>query len=137
MAVSGATLGHGGVIRVGRGATPTWTTMIGVGDFTMPDGSVEDIDVTSHSSPAGEIETVPGLLDRGVVGFDLDYVPDSTTDVCLTAIKASRELVQLEMKVPGGDPEVFAAYLKSYKRSIPVKGVMRASVEFKIAGRVV
>lgn len=137
MAVSGAKTGRGR-IRVGRGATPTWTELLGVGDFTMPDGQVEDIDVTSHSSPAGELEKVPGLLDRGSVSFSLDFVPGSATDICLKAIKESREIVQLEMNPDweneDSEDETFAAYLKSYKRTSTVKGVLKSEVEFMIAG---
>lgn len=137
MAVSGAKTGRA-LVRIGRGATPTWTEILGAGDVTMPDGQVEDHEVTSQSTPKGEREFVPGRVDRGEISLTLDYVNGSPTDVCLTAIKLSRETVQLEMTADrddeDSDAEVFAAYCKSYKRTTPVNGVMKAELVLKIAG---
>ena len=139
MAVSGAKTGRA-LVRVGRGATPTWTEMKGAGYITAPDGTVEDIEVTSQSSPKGEKEFIPGRVDRGSMSFTLDYVEGQPTDVCLKAIKLSQEIVQLEITLDRDDndseAEVFAAYLKSYKRTTPVNGQQKAEVEFKIAGLV-
>ncbi len=139
MAVSGAKRGRA-LVRVGRGDTPTWTEILGAGDITAPDGTVEDIEVTSQSSPRNEKEFIPGRIDRGSMNFTLDFVEGLPTDVCLKAIKASQEIVQLEITLDRDDEdseaEVFAAYLKSYKRTTPVNGVQKAEVEFKIAGLV-
>ena len=134
MAVSGAKLGQGGVVRVGRGGTPTWTTLVGVGDFSFPARTVEEIEVTSHSSPVGTMEFIPGPADFGSVSFTVDYVEASTTDACLIAIEASRELVQLGLKTRTGTEERFVAFLTKYERGVPVKGVQRANVTFRVSG---
>ena len=136
MAVSGARLGQGGRVRVGRGGGPTWTTLVGVGDFSFPARAVEEIDVTSHSSPAGTMEFIPGLADFGSVSFMLDYVEGNAGDVCLLAIEASRELIQLGLKTKDGTEERFVAFLSKYERGVPVKGVQRSTVAFRISGTV-
>lgn len=137
MAVSGARRGHGGVVRVGRGTTTiTWTTLVGVGDFTFPARTIEEIDVTSHSSPEGEAEYIPGIADLGSVSFSIDYVPGNPSAVTLKAIEASRELIQLGMAVNGGTEEVFVAFLSKYERSVPVKGVLKSNLTFRISGTV-
>lgn len=137
MAVSGAKLGQGGAIRVGRGtSTITWTTLVGVGDFSFPSRTVEEIDVTSHSSPVGTQEFIPGPADFGSVSFTLDYVEANPTDVTLLAIEASRELVQLGVKTKDGTEERFVAFLSKYERGVPVKGVQRSNVTFRISGTV-
>ena len=137
MAVSGARRGHGGVVRVGRGTTTiTWTTLVGVGDFTFPARTVEEIDVTSHSSPVGTLEFIPGSADFGSVGFTLDYVEGNLSDVCLLAIEASRELVQLGLKTRTAAEERFVAFLSKYERGVPVKGVQRSNVTFRVSGTV-
>ena len=135
MAVSGATRGHGGVVRIGRGTTtPTWTTLVGVGDFSFPARSVEEIDVTSHSSPDGVAEFIPGTSDYGSISFTIDYVPGNPSDVTLLAIEASREFIQLGMHAPDETEERFAAYLSKYERAVPVKGVMKSTLTFRVSG---
>lgn len=135
MAVSGARTGFGAKVEVGVGAIPVFTNLLGLEDFNAPAATREDINVSSHSSPGVE-EYIPSpLLELGSMGFRMDYVPESASDTVLTAIKASGEIVQLRITIPGKtDPEIFAAYLKKYDRNIPYKNKMVAELEFKIAG---
>lgn len=56
-------IGHGTVVRVGQGATPTWTVLPGVKDVTMPSFATDDIETTSQDSAGGFKEYIPGLTD--------------------------------------------------------------------------
>ncbi|MBT9387021.1 hypothetical protein KM176_24485 [Pseudooceanicola sp. CBS1P-1] len=137
MSTTGVGLGYGARIRVGRGATPSWTELAGIGDFDLPDGEADEVDVTSHSSPNRSKEYIPGLLDNGTLSAPLDYIPESPQDMLLRYLRAAGELIQVEVTAAGATtPEVYAGFVKSYGRSAPVQGKSTATVVFRINGLV-
>lgn len=135
MSETGVELGYGAKIRIGRGATPTWTELKGVGDFDMPNGETDEVDVTSHSSPNRTKEYIGGLNDNGSIDIPIDWVPGSTTDVLLRVLRRTGELIQLEI-TPAGEttPEVYAAFVKNYARSAPVQGKATGTITFRMNG---
>jgi predicted secreted protein len=136
MAATLPAIGKGTIVRVGRGAGPTWTTLARVGDVTFPQAEAEDIDVTAQDSPGNALEFIAGLTDNGTVEIPTQYLPDSPTDVLLRALQLSGEAVQLEITPVNGTAEKWAAYVKAYGRSAPVKGVRQATAMFKISGTI-
>lgn len=128
-------IGHGTVVRVGQGATPTWTVLPGVKDVTMPSFATDDIETTSQDSAGGFKEYIPGLTDLGECSFQMGWDPDSDTDELLNDLRANREMIQLSIQTPGMTaPRIYAAYLKTYSGTAPVNGEMIADVAFRIAG---
>ncbi|MER5172665.1 phage tail tube protein [Thioclava kandeliae] len=136
MSVTGVAIGYGVVVRIGRGATPTWTTLVGVGDLEMPNGEADEIEASSHSSPNRTKEFIPGLQDNGTLALPLDYIPDSDQDVMLLELNNTSELIQLGIKPPGGTEEIYAAWVKSYPRSLPVNGKAAATLNLRVNGLV-
>ncbi|TQS73297.1 hypothetical protein ERN12_05945 [Rhodobacteraceae bacterium] len=137
MSTTGVNIGYGVKVRLGRGASPNWVVLKGVGDFDMPDGEADDVDVTSHSSPNRTMEFIAGMIDNGLLAIPLDYVPDSEQDVMLLELRNTGELIQMGITPPGSqNEEIYAAFVKSYKRSLPVKGKASATLNMRVNGLV-
>jgi len=140
MSTTGVNIGWGAVVRIGRGATPTWTTLQGVGDFEFPQMQADDIEVTSHSSPNRTKEFIPGMIDNGEMSLPLDYIPEDAQDVLLLELAQANppEMIQLGITPAGTGltEEVYAAYVRQYRRSAPVQGKSTATLVLRINGLV-
>ncbi|WP_444668483.1 phage tail tube protein [Cereibacter changlensis] len=133
-------IGIGSQVRIGRtsGNTVNWTVMAGVQDITLPEQSVDEIDVTAMDSPNRTKQTIPGLTSNEDVSLDMVWSPGSDTDVCLSAIRASAEIVQVEFTIVGlAEPEIYKGWLKTYSRTAPVQDRLEASTTFKINEKVI
>ena len=134
---TGVNLGYGAKIRIGRGTVPTWTEIKGPGDFDMPDGDTDEVDVTSHSSPNRTKEYIAGLIDNGSIDVPVDWVPESAQDILLRVLRRTGELIQLEITPAGAaTAEVYASWVKNYKRSAPVQGKATGTITFRVNGLV-
>ena len=126
-------IGYGSTVRIGRGATPVWTTLALVGDLEMPDEQIDEIEVTHMQSPGRRKQFIAGLTDGGEVGVPMNYIADSATDVMLKAIKITGEDVQIEITLTAtGTPEVYGGFLKGYARTAPVGDKMMATATFRL-----
>ncbi|WOI54958.1 phage tail tube protein [Palleronia sp. LCG004] len=129
-----ATIGHGGTVEIGRGATPDWTKIAKVGDIDMPDAQADDIEVTHQESPGQRKQFIPGFTDTGEFSVPHNYIPGSVTDVMLTEIKSAREMVQIRIKIDADSPaETYVGYCKSYGRSSPVGNKRMSTAVFKLS----
>lgn len=135
MSTTGVGLGYGAKIRIGRGAVPTWTEILGPGDFDMPTGEADEVDVTSHSSPNKTKEYIPGLQDNGTMAVPVDWVPESDQDMLLRYLRQTGEIIQVEITPAGAaTPEIYAGFVKGYGRSAPVQGKATGTLTFRING---
>lgn len=138
MASTGVRLGKDTVIRIGRGATPTWTTLTGCEDVTFPDRTPADEDVTSMDSPGFTEEFIPGLYAAPDWSITKHYVPEDAEDVLLSDLEGSGEIVMLEITPPGATaPHTWQGYVKKWLPTMPVKGAMKAELQMKIMAKVV
>jgi hypothetical protein len=135
MSTTGVNIGWGAKIRIGRGVTPTWTEIVGIGDFDFPQMAADDVEVTSHSSPNRTKEYIQGLIDNGEMPVPLDYIPNSDQDLLLRFLQQTGETIQIGI-TPAGvlTEEVYAGYVKTYTRSAPVNGKSSANLIFRING---
>lgn len=137
MASTGVKLGKNTVVRIGRGNTPTWTTLTGCEDVTLPDRSPADEDVTAMDSPGFAEEFIPGLRASPDWSITKHYVPDDAEDVLLLAVEASQEKILLEITPPGrAVPFKFQGYVKKWLPTMPVKGAMKGELTLKITALV-
>lgn len=138
MASTGVRLGHGTVVRIGRGATPTWTTLTGVEDLTFPDQARGDEDVTSMDSPNETEEHIQSLRAAADWSMTKHFVPEDAEDVLLNSLEASGETVQLEI-TPAGSlvPRRWRCYVKNWLPTMPVKGAMKATLTLKVMAKIV
>jgi predicted secreted protein len=127
-------IGYGSKVRIGLGATPTWTELEFVGDLEMPDEQVDEIEVTHMQSPDRRKQFIAGLIDGGEVSIPMNYIAGNDSDVLLQTIKASGETVQIEITLTAtGTAETFAGFLKGYARTAPVNDKMMATATFRLS----
>lgn len=134
-------IGYGTVIRVGRGVGPTWTQIMGGEQAGVPSQPPEDIDVTHFQSPGRTRESSPGLKPVADFELELQYWPESATDILLTELAdltstGEREIVLLEITPNGGQTWVFQAYLNEYVPSMSVAEKQMVSARWKVMARV-
>ncbi|RNF35390.1 phage tail tube protein [Paracoccus methylarcula] len=131
-------IGYGSTVRIGQGATPTWTEIELVGDITLPDEQVDEVDITHMKSPGRRRQFIAGLIDGGEVTVPMNYIPGSVTDVLLLDIKSTGEEIILEITPgEGSAPEQYWAFLKGYARSAPVDDKMTAEATFRLSAQIV
>lgn len=120
-------LAHGSTVRVGRGETPTWTSITGLQNVEHPDRMATDLDITNQQSPGFAEENMPGLLPA--IDWSIDHLLDdgSDGDVALTELNtrtgADKELHLVEISA-GGKTITCVGYLKDYKPIAPIKGLL-------------
>lgn len=132
-----AKLGIGARVRIGRGATPAWTTIRDCRDITTPDRSRADVDVTSHDSPDLTEENILGLF--GAVDWPLEhtYEHDSDEDELFLELVGTDELVLLEIRPAGATAvRTWQCLVKGYTVSLPTKAEMRATATLRVMAEV-
>jgi len=131
-------IGYGSSVRIGVGATPTWTVLELIGDLELPDEQVDDVEVTHMKSPGRRKQFIAGLIDGGEVGIPMNYIPGSASDILIRGLKASGEQVLIEFTITeDGDPETYSGYCKGYSRTAPIGDKMTATATFKLSEEVV
>lgn len=129
-------LGKNTTVRIGRGATPTWTTLVGVGDVTFPEQVRPDVDVTHQASPGDTEEAIPGLRPLGDWTLNMHYVQGSAVDVLLTDLEGTGETVLLEITPPSGTAVKWTAYVKGWTPTFPVKEAQKADLRMTVMAKV-
>jgi predicted secreted protein len=127
-----AKVGKGAQVRIGRGATPTWTVLAGLEDVSMPNKPATEIDVTNQQSPGRFEESFAGLIPSASVSLTGFYVEGNATDVLLLDLYETGEEISVEMTAVGGAARVWRGWVKAYTPAMPVKGAMKFSVEIQI-----
>lgn len=127
-------LGYGSTVRIGRGATPTYTELALIGDLDMPDEQIDEVEVTHMKSPGRRRQFIAGLIDSGELTIPMNYIPESDSDVMCKELKTSGEEVIVEITLPGmTTPEAFTGFVNGYGRAAPVDDKMTAEVTFRLS----
>lgn len=138
MSSSGAVRGYGSTVRIGRGATPTWTKLTGVEEFEFPDQTPDDVPTTHLESPNDTEEAIPGMRKLASWSLNLQYVPGNATDLLLADLESTSETVLLELTAVGGAATEYAAYVKSWRPTgIKATDKMMAVLSMTVMAKVV
>lgn len=131
----------GTLLQLGDGMmVETFTTLAEVKDIDGPDISLDTEDITPHDAVGGWEEFIPTILRSGEVTFDLNFVPSSAQhgDVAGGVINLLKTRTKRNWKlVLPTSPAyewTFAAYVVGFSNSMPVGGVLGASVTLKVTG---
>lgn len=117
------------------GPPAVYTSIPGLGDFNVPLGEKDDIDVTTHDSPGGYEETVPGI--GRLPAWSVPAMWDGANTVhkaLLTAHDADTQMI-LRVTCVDGQTVDGLAYVKNVTLNAPVNGKYDASVSFKWASK--
>ena len=131
-------IGIGSEVEIGRGATPTWTKLVGVQDITLPTSTADKIDVTHMGSPNYTKQYIRGLKDNGDVTLEIIWAPGSPTDVLLQGLEDSAgEIIQIRFTIIGAAaPFIYRGFLSSYGKTAPVQDKLMTEAVFSISEKV-
>jgi len=132
---------YGTLLQLGDGMmTEVFTTIAEVKDIDGPDISMDTEDITPHDAVGGWEEFIPTILRSGEITFDLNFVPDNAQhgDVSggLINLLKNRTKRNFQLVLPTSPAYTweFAAYVVGFSNSMPVGGVLGASVTLKVTG---
>ncbi|MCX4686762.1 outer capsid protein Hoc [Kitasatospora purpeofusca] len=126
--------GYGTKLRRGDGATPqVFTEIAEITNIDGPSLAREAYDGTTHGSPDGWREFVPGLKDAGEVSTDINYHPSMHN--VLVGDLDDKDPRSYELEFPDGSVWKFKAILTAFGATAPHDGLLTASCTWKITGK--
>jgi predicted secreted protein len=130
-----AEIGYGTIVEIENDATPAvYEKIAETKDVTLPDASVDQVEVTHNESPDRAREFVPGLIDYGDASFEMNYVAASASDVRLQELLNTGDKKNVRITSPQGSVMTFLAYVSGYSRRSPVGDARTATVNLKVSG---
>ena len=134
MAETAAMIGHGSRFEVSTDDGATWDEIAEVYDLTPPSDQIDVVDATHMQSPNATREFILGLNDPGECTMEMNFVPGSTADMALQAIKAARERIRARITFPNLQRWTFSGILTGYEPNAPTDDRMTATLTFKVTG---
>jgi predicted secreted protein len=136
---TGATPSYKTLLKMGDGATPeVFATIAEVKDIKGPAMKLDTEDATSHDSTDGWKEFIPTLLEGGEVGFEIQFVPTGATHsyvAGLLKLMVDRTLKNYNLVFPDATTWTLPAYVTEFSPENSVKGISTASISLKLTGK--
>lgn len=141
MAASLALIGYGTRFFVESTASPgnspaTLVEIAEVKNVTPPNQQTDAVDVTHNTSPNRRREFISGLIDPGEANFEMNFVPNSASDLILQQLQTSGNIVTMRVKYPNNVNWDFRASVKGYEITSETEGAMSAAVTLQVTGGV-
>lgn len=134
--MSDALLGWGASVQLHNGTS--LVELVEVVSFPLPEDEADEVEVTHLKSPDRRREYIQGLIDGGTVDVELNYIPNSPTDVLIRAQRSAAAVRTIVFTVPDGEDGweiTTSAFIKGYARGPVAAGdKMNAVVRFRISG---
>jgi predicted secreted protein len=134
------------VARIGHGAqfwldsaSDVLTKLGEVTSISLPNSQVADVEATHFESPNRRREYIAGMIEDGEGTFEMNYDPNSASDVILRAAIADGVVRDYKIVVPdsAANWEITGdCIVKSYERSVPNDDRMTASFTVRFTGAV-
>ena len=119
-------------------ATPVLTKLAEIISVTLPNSQVEDVDATHMDSPNRRREFVAGLIDDGEGTIEMNYVPNSATDILIRAALADGKTRNYKVSLlqPTGPRWEITGQciVKGYERNVPIDDRKTASLTIRFTG---
>jgi len=131
-------IGYGSQLQLGDGESPEeFTAIPGLKDFEFPRiGTIDDVDVTTHDSPDGYKEYIPGLKEAGDFDVEIVWDPDDEVHAELEDMADARETRNFRAVDPASNTYEFSAYIRELTLGMPVGEAYTASMALRLAGAV-
>lgn len=134
MAESEAILGYGTFFELETAAgSGVFEKIAEATSITPPTETTDSVEVTHMESEDQTREFIPGLIDPGELGLDLNWIPGSDTDELL---RAWRERRRCRLTFPNDVTWTFTAFKTSYSGETPMEGKMAGSLTAKVSGSI-
>jgi len=111
------------------------TTPVGVTDFEVDFGEVEDEEDTELVTADSYKTYQPGWIEPGVATFKIFYSDIETTHKAIVTALQGKTVGTTTITFPGARTIAFSGYVKSFKVTGQVKGYMTGSVSIKMSGK--
>lgn len=127
-------------VGIGGGGSQSWATVGFVTNVNGPQEAAQLLEVTNMQSTSKEY--IPGVPDGGEISFETNYASDHATHNASTGVLyflRGRLPCQIRLTQPGGSTtsrETYQGYITKADRTLPVDGVRKLSVTFKITGAI-
>lgn len=129
---------YGTLLQLGDGGSPeTFTTVPGVGDIEGPSITMEEIEVTSHSTAASGAwqDYLPTTIDPGELSITFFFDPNLAIHRELLQIWLDREERNWRVRLPSNAMTITArGYIKDGPFSLPVKGAVTQKLTIRLKG---
>lgn len=113
---------------------PAYVAVAEVFNFTPGEATADRIDSTHYQSPGRSREYISGLIDRGEASVELNWVPNSATDVILRELFKSGEVTSHRVTFPNGVSLTYDASIIGYSKAVPLDDRMTATVTLAVSG---
>lgn len=117
----------------------TFITVAQAKDFSGPDRSVNNTDVTTHDSTNGYAENLPTIKQGGTIDFDLEFDPeDAASQAELTTLFEAKTVLAWYLVFPTTNSArlEFSGHVSSIGVSAPVDGSLQAPVSIQTTGKI-
>ena len=130
---SQARLGYLSKFKIASAASPPVLTALSeVTEITPPNTVADDVEVTHMESPGRTREYIAGFIEGGECSVAMNFVPGSASDQRILALKASGEVVPMQIEWPDGSTWSFEAHVKGYEIASPIDDRMIATATMKV-----
>lgn len=134
-----ANIGYLAQLWVGadEAATTATVQLAKLTNITPPEMSVDALETTSLDGTDYVREFMPGLIDPGEVGIDMNWDPGMATEDVIVTMLTGRETRYFEIRYPQMTPSVDyggRGFFTSFAKGPSIDEVMTASATLKAAG---
>lgn len=120
---------------VGANTSYTYVELKGVQDLELPSVEVDEVEVSSFSSPNRSREFIAGLEDAGEVTLTVLWDEGSATDTAINSAATSRANVRLKFNVGNSHVETWNTFVKSSKFGLTDDEAITKDVVFRVSSR--
>lgn len=132
-----ATVGYGSKLEYGDGAVPeVFTRIAEVVTFSGPSDTITTIDATNMDSPNSSREFIYGLIDRGQITFEANFLPQNPGQRQMRT-DASNKITRnykITFSDAAGTNVTFPAIVEKIERSAQIDAPLRLNVTLKVTG---
>ncbi len=112
----------------------TWTEIGEVTDFSGPDGSASEIDVTHLQSTAKEF--LMGLKDEGTYSLSINWVPDDAGQAACREARDTREKKDFKVTYSDDSTATFEGYIMAMSGGGAVDDKVSGSITIRITDEI-
>ena len=131
-----AQIGLGAEFWLGN-ATNVLTKLGEILTVTPPNSQTAEIEATHMGSPNRRREWIAGLIEDGDGTFEMNYTPNSATDILIRAAQTAGLPTTYKIVIPNGAAkwEVSGTCIvRGYQRAIPIDNRMLATLTVRFTG---
>lgn len=132
-----ATIGYGSKLAADTvPPTSVYTDIAEVVNIDGPSDDAAQVEVTNMDSPGKSREYIGGLIDRGEVSFEANFLPQAPSQKLLRTDMQNNVTrnYRLTFSDAAGSNVKFDAIVRSIRRTTPIDAPVRLNITLKVTG---